>query len=54
LKEEFEKYCQDLHIITDFKDGSLLINDGWGGTAFLNKSDVEKLIENRKKRIENE
>ena len=54
MKEKFEKYCKDFCIIRDFKDGSLLINDGWGSTAFLNKTEVETLIENRKKRIENE
>jgi len=49
LKKQFKKYCKDLYIIRDFKDGSLLINDGWGSTAFLNKTEVETLIENRKK-----
>lgn len=49
MKKEFERYCKDLYIIRDFEDGSLLVSDPWGGTAFLRESDVINLIENRKK-----
>ena len=54
MKEKFEKYCKDFCIIRDFKDGSLLVSDIEGAAIFFNKSEVKKLIKNRKKRIENE